>query len=232
MNFAAFKTAVTTGLQIVGKMPMGGLIKLGVMAGVTVFTAWVLIKRAKKMHKNSNQEERNEATSPVDEILHGRDYVNNVDDFDDMDPAARELCRKLNKMRKNKKRKSKKKTGPKVEHSERVVSLFGDDFADDEKEKRGGERKQRKEPPPRYRNAAEMSYYEFGAGKKKKKKFKGSNDLRQAIKDVARSLDPTDEDSTVAHLFRGVKDEVEHFIETGGAPTEEEELREANPSLF
>lgn len=234
MNFGVIKAAVMTGLNIANKVPLGGIVKIGIMAGVTVFTAWVLIKRAKKMHAAANVDETTtEAASPVDEILHGKDYVNNVDDYDDMDPAARELCRKLNKMRKSKKAK-RKAAKKRAESNERVVSLFGDSFGKDvededgKPEKKGGTSKRR----PFYKSAADMYYNEFGAGKKKRKKKRNSDDLKRAIRDIARSMDPTNDEGPVANLFKGVADEVNEFIRTGGAETEEERLRDANPSLF
>lgn len=232
MNFGAIKAAIVAGLNIASKVPVGGMIKLGIMAGVTVFTAWVLIKRAKKMHDAANVDNAStEATSPVDEILHGKDYVNNVDDYDDMDPAARELCRKLNKMRKSKKAK-KKAAKKRAESNERIVSLFGDSFDKDmdDVDEKGGSSKKR---PTFYKSAADMYYNEFGSGRKKRKKNnRSSDDLKRAIRDVARSLDPTNEKGPVANLFKGVADEVDEFIRTGGAETEEERLRAENPSLF
>lgn len=155
---AALKAAAKAAFNVIKNAPVGGILKVGVLIGSAIFAAWVLIQRAKKMHEAANQEESGEYYSPVDEILGKKNYATNVEDFDDMDPLAREICQKLNKMgKKRKKRKgvklSKKKKkrirdifdgdfgAPRKhdreddEESGPIVSLFDDDFEPDEDDK-------------------------------------------------------------------------------------------------
>ena len=132
-----FGEVIKAGAAILDGIPMGAIIKAAVAVGITVFTAWVLIKRTKKMHEEANKKS-NETYSPVDEILSGHNYVGNVDDFDDMDPEARDICRKLNKnWRKRKKKKGLKIHRRKVNRdSLKTVSLFDDEEEEsEEKEK-------------------------------------------------------------------------------------------------
>ena len=114
----------------------------GIVIGVAVCSAWVLIRHIKKMHEEANAEMSYER-SPIDDIL-GVNYVGDTDVYEDMDPEAQRICRKLNKswnknQRKNrtaKKMKSKKakkvgkKTVKKIRDAMKrdentvVVSLF------------------------------------------------------------------------------------------------------------
>lgn len=127
MNTA--KAIVKNIITAVGNLPMGALIKMAIGAGVAVFTAYILIKRTKKMHEAS-QDDADTQYSPVDEILHGNNYAGNVDDFDDMTDEAKKICKKLNKgWRKGKKRKSVK--ARKRNKSAQTVSLFEDEDLDD-----------------------------------------------------------------------------------------------------
>ena len=127
--FQGFAKAAKAALMALDAVPMGSVIKAAVGLGVMVFTAYVLIKRARKMTKA--KKERN--YSPVDEIL-ANDFVVDSDAYDDMDPEARKICKKLHRggWKKAKKRKSgvysdKKRAYEKRKREEadgEVVSLF------------------------------------------------------------------------------------------------------------
>lgn len=125
----AIKAVGSAVANVIAAAPVSAIIKGAVGLGIAVFTAYVLIKRTKKMHKDSH-DDTHAHYSPVDEILHNN-YVADVDAFDDMDPEAREICKKLNKDWK----KRKKKKGVRIYHKKsrdedkaRVVSLFDDNF--------------------------------------------------------------------------------------------------------
>lgn len=134
--FQGFAKAAKAALMALDAVPMGSVIKAAVGLGVMAFTAYVLIKRVRKMTKP--KKERN--YSPVDEIL-ANDFVVDSDVYDDMDPEARKICKKLHRggWKKAKKRKSgvysdKKRVYEKRKREEadgEVVSLFD---GEDEKE--------------------------------------------------------------------------------------------------
>lgn len=138
--FQGFAKAAKAALMALDAVPMGSVIKAAVGLGVMAFTAYVLIKRVRKMTKA--KKERN--YSPVDEIL-ANDFVVDSDAYDDMDPEARKICKKLHRggWKKAKKRKSgvysdKKRAYEKRKREEadgEVVSLFDDE---DEKEMEEG----------------------------------------------------------------------------------------------
>ena len=81
--------------RYVTTMPMSTAIKIGVMAGIAVFTGYIMIRRFRKMY-NEAHAEKSTRRSQVDEIL-GVNYVTDPDAFDEMDPEAQRICRKLNK---------------------------------------------------------------------------------------------------------------------------------------
>lgn len=122
---AALKAAAKAAFKVIQNAPIGGILKVGLLIGSVIFAAWVLIKRAQKMHEAANAENQ-EYYSPVDEILGKKNYTNNVEDFDDMDPLAREICHKLNKMGRGKKRKKRK--GVKVSKKRSIHDIFDGDF--------------------------------------------------------------------------------------------------------
>lgn len=123
---AAIKAAAKVAFNVIQNAPVGGILKVGLLIGSAIFAAWVLIKRAQKMHEAAN-EENAEYYSPVDEILGKKNYTGNVEDFDDMDPLAREICQKLNKMGKKKR---KKRKGVKVTKRKKrtIHDIFDGDF--------------------------------------------------------------------------------------------------------
>lgn len=136
-----FAKAAKAALAALDAVPMGSVIKAAVGLGVMAFTAYVLIKRVRKMAKA--KKERN--YSPVDEIL-ANDFVVDSEAYDDMDPEARKICKKLHRggWKKAKKRKSGVYTDKKRAYDKRkkeeadgeVVSLFDND--EDEKEMEEG----------------------------------------------------------------------------------------------
>lgn len=138
--FQGFAKAAKAALMALDAVPMGSVIKAAVGLGVMAFTAYVLIKRVRKMSKA--KKERN--YSPVDEIL-ANDFVVDSEAYDDMDPEARKICKKLHRggWKKAKKRKSgvysdKKRayeTRKREEADGEVVSLFD---GEDEKEMEEG----------------------------------------------------------------------------------------------
>ena len=50
-----FGEVIKAGAAILDGIPMGAIIKAAVAVGITVFTAWVLIKRTKKMHEEAEK---------------------------------------------------------------------------------------------------------------------------------------------------------------------------------
>lgn len=131
---AALKAAAKAAFTVIQNAPVGGILKVGVLIGSAIFAAWVLIQRAKKMHEAANQEESGEYYSPVDEILGKKNYATNVEDFDDMDPLAREICQKLNKM--GKKRKKRKGVKVSKKKKKRIHDIFDGDFGAPRKRER------------------------------------------------------------------------------------------------
>lgn len=123
---AAIKAAAKVAFNVIQNAPVGGILKVGLLIGSAIFAAWVLIKRAQKMHEAAN-EENTEYYSPVDEILGKKNYTGNVEDFDDMDPLAREICQKLNKMG-NKKRKKRKGVKVAKRKKKTIHDIFDGDF--------------------------------------------------------------------------------------------------------
>lgn len=135
-------------------IPIGRLIKIAVGAGVALFTAWVLIKHTKKLREEAKrQEEMTEYGinySPVDEILNNGEmnYVTNPKAFDEMDPVAKELCKKLRTTKKKKKKHKAASNAIKEEKKEEkssIVSLF-DDFIErrDESNRRYNEESEKR----------------------------------------------------------------------------------------
>jgi hypothetical protein len=178
--WSTIKAAASSALQIASKVPVSGIVKAAVFVGVCAFTVWVMIRHTKKVHEESG-EEGQENRSIVDEIL-GKSYATDPDAYDDMDPEARRICKKLNKTRKKGKKKGKKVT-PKKKENYRTVSLFEKDYDDDEEEDR---------PPPRFfKNADEMLFYDEqrrkAAKPRKKRKVKidkeHASQLKQLIKE-------------------------------------------------
>lgn len=131
---AALKAAAKAAFTVIQNAPIGGILKVGVLIGSAIFAAWVLIQRAKKMHEAANQEESVEYYSPVDEILGKKNYATSVEDFDDMDPLAREICQKLNKM--GKKRKKRKGVKVSKKKKKRIHDIFDGDFGTPRKHER------------------------------------------------------------------------------------------------
>lgn len=125
------KVAGTKFVEYAATLPVSGVIKLGVMAGIAVFTGVIMIKRAIKMYKEAHAE-KSSRRSPVDDIL-GVNYVTNPEAFDDLDPEAQRICRKLNKSAKKRKKprkfkfRKKPEKQPKPAKNAEVVSLFDDD---------------------------------------------------------------------------------------------------------
>lgn len=118
------KEIVKKGAETLSEAPISGVIKAGIFVGCVVFTAYVLIRHIRKNQKAAN-EDPERRRSPVDEILGKANYVADPDSFDDMDPLAKKICKKLNICRRSKKKRQKK-----VEHVE-TVSIFGDDYPKD-----------------------------------------------------------------------------------------------------
>ena len=142
---ATIKKLFQAGLKVLEKAPVSGIIKAGIMVGVSAFTLWVMIKRTKKMRHED--EESSLFRSPVDEIL-SHNYVGDPEAFDDLDPEAQRICKKLCRGWKRPKKSSKKKAKAKKNENEhvRVVSLFDDKDFD----------KEVPDPPPIYRDTVEM----------------------------------------------------------------------------
>lgn len=98
-------TTLTGLLKNIGKVinlaSFSTLIKLGVLLGVGIATAYLIWKRWRKLKEVAdlydedptalNYRKRYENISPVDEIL-GKSYVTNSTIFDDMDPLARDIA--------------------------------------------------------------------------------------------------------------------------------------------
>lgn len=157
--WAAIKAAAQTGLEIISKVPMSGIIKAAVFVGIVGFTFWVMVRRTKKMHEDATEKRY---TSPVDEIL-GKSYATDTDAYDDMDPAAKKLCKKLNKGWKSKKRRKKDAAKKKAQKKPEpvTVSLFPNDDYDEEVDPPKSDR------PHFYRSSEEVLWEE---SKKKKRK--------------------------------------------------------------
>lgn len=114
------KELVTKGAEALNDVPVSGLIKAGIFVGAVVFTAYVLIRHIRRNEKTAH-EDPERRRSPVDEILGKANYVADPESFDDMDPLAKKICKKLNLCKRSKKNRQKK--SEKVE----TVSIFDDD---------------------------------------------------------------------------------------------------------
>ena len=114
------KDIVQKGAEVLKDAPVSGVIKAGIFVGCVAFTAYVLIGSLRRNRKVAN-DDPDRRRSPVDEILGKSNYVSDPDAFDDMDPLAQKICRKLNIQKRSKKKR--RREAEKV----RTVSLFGDD---------------------------------------------------------------------------------------------------------
>ena len=171
----AIKTGIQAGLEVMSKVPASGIIKAGVFVGVAAFACWVMIKRTKKMH-DAAHEDTARRRSPVDEIL-GKSYVSDADAYDDMDPVAKKLCKKLNRSW-NGKAKKKKKTQKSskrdvIDDRVKIVSVFDDEIGED------GDR--RKHDFMYYTDADAMNHHLHPTKKKKSKKGKSKKKGKKPV---------------------------------------------------
>ena len=171
----AIKAALKAGLHLLDGVPMGAVIKAAVGLGVMAFTTYVLIKRTRKMAEKDKQN-----VSPVDEILENN-YLVDSEVFDDMDPEARKICKKLHRggWRKRKKRKNGVYAEKKARNDEPIetVSLFEDMEIKGEKEE-GGTNQPYIFQPYLFNNGK--------MGKKKKRTAEQKRRTRQNIEQMRR----------------------------------------------
>lgn len=227
----AIKTGIMTGLEVMSKVPASGIIKAGVFVGVAAFACWVMIKRTKKMHEAAHDDPE-QRRSPVDEIL-GKSYVSDVDAYDDMDPVAKKLCKKLNRGWNGKGKKKKKAQKAKrnvADDRVKVVSVF------DEVEE-GGERKSRDFT---YFTDADAMNQHMHPNKKKKSKKKG----KKGVSKKPTSL--LDELKTIGYEFKesGItdpkvaRDRVDKIAREMGLPVDDfdddvsEDIRRSCSAIF
>lgn len=240
----AIKEAVKAGLEVMSKAPVSGIIKAGIFVGVAGFTLWVMIRRTKKMHEDA-QEKR--YTSPVDEIL-GKSYATDPDVYDDMDPIAKKICKKLNRGWKSKK-KRKKEAAKRAQREVRykTVSVFDDDDfdlnADEEAEEEAPAKKSTsKKEYHFYEDANDMLMAESARRKRKKnpakvKKAKENYRRNKAKKSSMETLAKEWKESGVADS-KTAKKRLDEIARELGLPVDDiddrisEETRKANPSLF
>lgn len=232
----AIKAAASAGITAISKVPVSGLIKAGIFIGVAGFTFWVMVRRTKKMRKEMHNNEE-VFRSPVDEIL-GKNYAGNVDDFDDLDPAAKEICKTLNKSYRKKHKKAKRKAKSRSNKDVRVVSLFDDPTDIDAMAK---EIEETGEVPHFYKDAVDMM---VNGSKRKTSKRKAANAKRRARKRFSDRMRDTAEEwkESGCASVETIKDRITQVgkdlglvdsddEETGDADISPE-FKAANPTLF
>lgn len=229
---AIVKKILQVGSKILEKTPIVNLVKAGILVGVSAFTCWVLIRRTKKMrHEDEDQVLFH---SPVDEILR-HNYVADPDAFDDLDPKAQEICRKLTKGWKRPK-KNRKKNARKDKDNVRIVSLFDDE--DFEKEVA--------DPSPVYHSALDMV---LDMDKKKKrwkdrkadpeKVAKAKENIRKHRMSGKSKMDKIRHEwETAGFNSKSVREKLDAIARELNLPVDDKDddipdsFRAANPSLF
>lgn len=93
-------TIATAAVNVLNAIPLGAIVKGAVFVGVAAYTAYVLVKRHKKIVKESEPETA-ENFSPVEEILKNGPLTSD-DAFEDMDEEAQKICKNLRKTPKKK----------------------------------------------------------------------------------------------------------------------------------
>lgn len=190
-------------VNYVAAMPPSTVIKAGIIVGVAVFTAVILVKHVTKVYKDTHNP-RSVNRSPVDEIL-GVNYVTDSSAFEELDPEAQRICRELNKAAKKKKRgtKASKHKLPKLpKKATPVVSLFdGPAPMVDEDDIPVVE-------TPRYADAHEMMWKEARAPKKATKRRRKAPIDREHLLELKQICDEWKSSGRNAEAYRGRVDAI------------------------